>query len=53
MLSFLIVALAMFMVVKAANRLQRKKPEESPADSEVTLLKEIRDLLSERRTVNP
>ncbi len=51
-LSFLIVAIAVFLLVKLANSLQRKKKEE-PAPSaavsaEETLLTEIRDLLKEQ-----
>ena len=48
-INFFIVAFAMFMVVKAMNRLKRKEvaaPAPPPAPSaEVTLLTEIRDLL--------
>lgn len=51
LLSFLIIAFAMFLVVKGANRLQRKHKEEAPPDSEVAVLKEIRDLLRVRRPV--
>lgn len=51
-ISFLIVSLVIFGVVKVANSLQRKK-EEAPAPAELSkteqLLTEIRDLLSERR----
>lgn len=47
--SFLIVALALFIVVRAMNRLRKSDaaaPEASPAPSvEVTLLTEIRDIL--------
>lgn len=51
-INFLIVAFAMFMVVKAMNRL-RKKQEAAPAPpapptAEVVLLTEIRDLLKRR-----
>jgi large conductance mechanosensitive channel len=50
-ISFLIVAWAVFLLVKAMNRLQRKAaapsaPPEPPA--EVKLLTEIRDLLARR-----
>ena len=49
MLNFIIVALAIFMVVKVMNRLRAKeaaKPAAKPAPSaEQALLKEIRDLL--------
>jgi large conductance mechanosensitive channel len=49
-LNFLLVALVMFVVVQAANRLQQqKKEEEQPKAPELTkeeqLLTEIRDLL--------
>lgn len=55
-ISFVIVALCMFAVVKAMNRLLRKKKEEEPApapvpelSAEEKLLTEIRDLLKEQR----
>ena len=46
LVQFLIIALAVFMVVKAINRMQRKQ-EEAPAEpsEEVLLLREIRDSL--------
>ncbi|WP_140719371.1 large-conductance mechanosensitive channel protein MscL [Pseudomonas sp. Hp2] len=48
-IQFLIVAFAIFMVVKAINRLSRKKAEEpatpAPPSEEVVLLREIRDSL--------
>ena len=46
-INFLIVAFAMFMVVKAVNRLRRKQEAAPPTapSAEVTLLTEIRDLL--------
>lgn len=52
-ITFLVVALAMFFVVKAANRMKRK-PAEAPAappppTKEEQLLTEIRDLLKERK----
>lgn len=50
-ISFLIVALALFMVVKAMNQLKRKQneePEEAPPPREVQLLEEIRDALVKR-----
>lgn len=55
-INFLIVAFAIFMVVKAANSLQKKK-EEAPAappapSAEETLLGEIRDLLKENAAPN-
>ena len=46
---FLIIAAAIFFIVKVMNRLNRKKAEEPPAppkpSAEVQLLEEIRDLL--------
>ncbi len=49
-LNFLIVAFAVFLLVKAVNNLQKKeqeKPKEPPKPSaEETLLTEIRDLLA-------
>jgi large conductance mechanosensitive channel len=49
---FLIIAGAIFLIVKLMNRLNRKKPEEPPAPKgpsvEVLLLTEIRDLLKEK-----
>jgi large conductance mechanosensitive channel len=51
-ISFLIVAFALFMVIKAMNNLKRKqeeKPEEAPPPPrEVQLLEEIRDALVKR-----
>ena len=49
-LQFIVVAFAIFMVVKVMNRLSRKQEEEAPAapaepSEEVTLLREIRDSL--------
>ncbi|HEY9512480.1 MAG TPA: large-conductance mechanosensitive channel protein MscL [Rhodanobacter sp.] len=49
-ITFIIVAFAIFMVIKLMNRLQRKQeevPDASPAD--VVLLTEIRDLLKSRQ----
>lgn len=49
LLQFLIIAFAIFMVIKAINRLSRKQeaaPAAPPAD--VALLTEIRDLLKNR-----
>lgn len=49
LIQFLIVAFAIFMVVKAINRMHRKQPEAAPAPAEpsedVLLLREIRDSL--------
>jgi large conductance mechanosensitive channel len=46
-INFLIIALAMFMVVKAMNQLRRKQPAAPPAGPtpDQQLLTEIRDLL--------
>lgn len=52
--SFLLIAVALFFVVKAYNRMQRQDPVEEPepeADPEdVVLLREIRDSLAARPT---
>lgn len=48
-LNFLIVALVMFFVVKAYNRVSTKAEEESTPSEEVRLLTEIRDSLQTRR----
>jgi large conductance mechanosensitive channel len=53
LINFVIVAFAVFLVVKAINAMQnlRKSPEEEAAEAEVTevvLLEEIRDLLRQR-----
>lgn len=49
-ISFLIVAVALFAVVKAMNSLRREEPaaEPPPPPAEETLLREIRDLLRSR-----
>lgn len=48
---FLIVAFAVFMLIKAINRLNRKKVAEVPVahSNEEILLSEIRDLLKEKK----
>ena len=51
---FLIVAFAVFMLIKGINRLNRKKETEIPAappapTNEENLLSEIRDLLKEKK----
>lgn len=49
-ITFIIIAFAIFMVIKGMNHLQRKReaaPAAPPAD--VALLTEIRDLLREKR----
>lgn len=47
---FLIIAIAVFIVIKLINKLRREK-EEAPAvaTKEVTLLTEIRDLLKKQK----
>lgn len=50
-IKFVIIALALFMVVKAMNKLQRQAEEEPPAapvepPADIKLLQEIRDLLA-------
>lgn len=49
-ITFVIVAFAIFMLIKMVNRLQQKK-DEAPAapPADVALLTEIRDLLKERK----
>jgi large conductance mechanosensitive channel len=46
-LNFLIVAFAIFLIVKQANRFKKQEDAKSPPRSEV-LLEEIRDLLKKR-----
>ena len=56
-LDFIIIAFAVFCMVKALNNLHRKKEEEAPAEepappepsAEAKLLMEIRDLLKEKQ----
>jgi len=52
-IDFVIIAFAIFLVVKAMNTLKRKKEEApaapAPPSQEVTLLSEIRDLLKKAR----
>ena len=54
LITFLLVAIALFLVVKAYNRLQRRQeegaaePESEPDPQDVLLLREIRDALTER-----
>jgi large conductance mechanosensitive channel len=52
--SFVLVAFAVFILVRAINRLRRKQeeqPKEAPKPSEdVVLLREIRDLLAAKTT---
>lgn len=49
-IKLLIVAFAVFLVVRAVNRLRRRQ-EETPTPPEVTLLTEIRDLIARGRAV--
>lgn len=47
---FLIVSFAMFLVVKGYNRIVREKEKEKPpGESELDLLRQIRDALERRR----
>lgn len=50
---FLIIAFAIFMLIKAINTLNKKKEEEpaapAPPAADVQLLSEIRDLLKEKK----
>ena len=49
-IDFIIVAFAMFLVIKAVNRMKRKEPDAPPAfTKQETLLTEIRDLLRNRQ----
>ena len=52
--NFLIVAFALFMVVRGMNRMKKRQIEEAPAPSaEIMLLTEIRDLLAKRTSLMP
>jgi large conductance mechanosensitive channel len=55
LVSFLIVAFALFLVVKGYNRLMRRKQQEpkpqEQKETELDLLRQIRDALGQRRTV--
>jgi len=51
--NFLIIAFAIFMIVKAVNQMRRKEEEKAPAEpppppEEVLLLREIRDALKKQ-----
>lgn len=48
-ITFLIVAVAMFAVVKGYNALKKAQPEEEEGPDEVELLTEIRDALRSRQ----
>jgi large conductance mechanosensitive channel len=50
-LNFLLVAFALFLLVRAYNRMRRRRPEEPEPETDpedVVLLREIRDALRER-----
>ena len=48
-IDFLIIALCIFLFVKALSKVYKKKEEEAPAKSdEVVLLEEIRDVLKKK-----
>lgn len=53
-ISFLLIALSVFLLVKAISKLHRKKKEEPKPepkpDPQIVLLTEIRDLLKEKET---
>ena len=52
--NFLIVAFALFMVVRGMNRMKKRQIEEAPGPSaEIMLLTEIRDLLAKRTSLTP
>jgi large conductance mechanosensitive channel len=48
-IDFLIIALAIFSVIRVMNRLHRQKPQAPAAPSQEQLLTEIRDLLKAKR----
>lgn len=45
---FVIIAFAIFMAIKALNTLKRKEEEKQAAPDQISLLKEIRDLLAKK-----
>lgn len=47
-ISFVVVALILFLVVKAYNNMKRPEPEADSGPSEIDLLMEIRDSLRQR-----
>lgn len=56
LLQFVIVALAIFLVVKAVNRVNRRPPEDKPPAAipeDVLLLREIRDALARDHVAPP
>lgn len=55
LITFLIIAFFLFLVMKAVNKMRRKKteetaeaPEAEPQESELSLLQDIRQLLSDK-----
>ncbi|MVN21942.1 large conductance mechanosensitive channel protein MscL [Mucilaginibacter arboris] len=54
-ISFLVIAVALFMVIKAINKFQRKQPVAAPVEVKATkeelLLTEIRDLLAAQKNM--
>src|SRR6476469_2478682 len=51
-IDFLIIAFVIFLFLRASNRLREPAPADAPPPAEdVVLLREIRDLLKDRRTV--
>jgi large conductance mechanosensitive channel len=51
LVNFLLIAFALFLIIKAYNRMQRKQPDEPEPEADpddVVLLREIRDSLRER-----
>jgi len=49
LINLMIVALALFLIVKQANRIRRRNPKPDAPTADVKLLTEIRDLLAEGR----
>lgn len=53
LLDFIVIAFVIFMMIKSINNMKKKEEEAPPAEppappEDITLLKEIRDLLKER-----
>ncbi|BBD80338.1 large-conductance mechanosensitive channel protein MscL [Aerosticca soli] len=48
LIQFLIIAAAVFLLVKAVNRLTHRQEKAAPVPADVALLTEIRDLLKQR-----
>lgn len=48
-ISFLFIALGVFLVVKVVNKMSKEKGEDPAGPSETELLTEIRDLLQQRQ----